>query len=76
MAKQGETFPGFRPTTPDERGHFLIEGVPAGTYELSVMILGVPSSGPPRTVKQEVTVPDGGVRDLTITIDMSAPVKP
>ncbi|HEU4875528.1 MAG TPA: hypothetical protein VFT44_20635 [Pyrinomonadaceae bacterium] len=76
MGKQGETFSGFRPTMPDERGHFLIEGVPAGTYELSVMIIGVPSSGPPRTVKQEVTVPDGGVRELTITIDMSAPVKP
>lgn len=76
VGKQGETFPGIRPTTVDERGHFLIEGVPAGTYELSAMVFGVPSSGPPRTVKQEVTVPDGGVRDLTITIDLSAPVKP
>ena len=76
LGKQGETFPGFRPTPVDERGHFLIEGVPAGTYELSTMVTGVPSSGPPRTVKQEVTVPDGGVSNLTITIDLSAPVKP
>ena len=75
VGKPGENITGFRPTMVDERGHFLIEGVPAGTYELSAMVF-VPSSGPPRTVKQEVTVPDGGVRDLTITIDMSAPVKP
>lgn len=76
VGKPGENIPGFRPTMVDERGHFLIEGVPAGTYELSAMIFGAASSGPPRTVKQEVTVPDGAVRDLTITIDMSAPVKP
>lgn len=76
LGKPGENFPGIRPTRADERGHFLLEGVPAGTYEISAMIFGVPSSGPPRTVKQEVTVPEGGVRDLTITMDMSAPVKP
>jgi protocatechuate 3,4-dioxygenase beta subunit len=75
LAKPGETLPNFRPVTADARGHFLIEGLPAGTYEFSAMVSGS-ASGPPRTVKREVTLQDGQVTELNITIDMSAPVKP
>jgi SdrD B-like domain len=75
ISKPGETFPNFRPAMVDARGHFLIDGIPGGTYELSAMIAISTSQGPPRTVKREVTVPDGGVAEVTITIDMSAPLK-
>ena len=75
LAKPGETLPNFRPTTADARGYFLMDELQAGTYELSAMVTGSPS-GPPRTVKREVTLQDGQVTELTITIDMSAPAKP
>lgn len=76
LAKPGETLPNFRPLTlADERGHFLIDGMPAGTYELLALIPGT-SSVQARTAKREVTLLDGQVTELTITIDMAAPVKP
>jgi hypothetical protein len=75
LTKPGENLGSFRSGTADERGRFLIDGMPAGTYELATTITGT-LSGPPRTVKREVTLQDGGVTELTITIDMAAPVKP
>jgi hypothetical protein len=75
LAKPGEPLSNLRPAIADERGHFLMDGMPAGTYELSTMITGT-SSAPPRTVKREVTLPDGQVTEVTITVDMAAPVKP
>ena len=75
LARPGETLPNFRPVMADERGHFLIDGMPAGTYDLTTTITGTLSS-PTRTVKREVTLQDGQVTELTVTIDMNAPVKP
>lgn len=75
VSKPGETLSNFRPAIVDARGLFLIDGIPGGTYELSAMIMAN-TPGPPRTVKREVTVADGGVTEVAITIDMSAPVKP
>jgi hypothetical protein len=53
----------------DARGHFLIEAVPPGVYELSLSIFGVPSI-PGRNVKQQVTVQEGVVNDVVVTIDL------
>lgn len=74
LMKAGETVPGSRPVTVDARGHFLQEGIAAGTYELTAIIAG-PTSGQ-RTVKREVTMQDGATTDVTITFDMTAPAKP
>ena len=76
VSKPGETVPGgIRPAQVDARGHFLIEGIPPGTYELTVMFPGS-SGSPPRRVKQEVSVQNGVTTDVVITIDLSAPAKP
>jgi len=66
---------GFRPPPVDPRGHFLIEGIPAGDYELVVNVPSVAGSRP-RAVKKEVSVQDGVVTDVTITIDLSDRDKP
>ena len=76
VSKPGENFPNLRPPAVDARGHFLMEGLPAGTYELTATIAASLPPGPQRTVKREVTVTDGAVTDLTITVDLNAPVKP
>jgi protocatechuate 3,4-dioxygenase beta subunit len=74
VSKRGETLPNFRGATVDARGHFLVDGLAAGTYELAASVTtGTPSM---RTVKNEVTVADGQVTEVTITIDMNASVKP
>lgn len=75
LAKPGDAFSSFRTGMVDERGQFLMDGLPAGTYELTTT-LGGTQSVPPRTVKREVILQDGQVTELTITIDMAAPVKP
>jgi hypothetical protein len=77
VAKPGETGPsGIRPAPVDARGHFLMEGIPAGTYELTVMVPGAPGSGPARRVKQDVSVQNGVTTDVVITVDLSAPAPP
>ena len=69
----------MRPPQVDARGRFLIEGIPAGTYELIASIVStIPTSTPmsPRLVKKEITVEDGVTTDVTVTIDMSTAAKP
>jgi protocatechuate 3,4-dioxygenase beta subunit len=60
----------------DSRGHFHIEGLMGGEYELTVTIFvpRQPSAGPsprPQPVRQTVSVPDGGETSVTITYDLS-----
>ena len=70
IKKVGETGRTFRPYTPDLRGHFLIEGVAAGEYELNVNA-NVPGREPPRAT-QMVTVTEGRDSDVVITLDLKA----
>ena len=61
----------------DARGHFLVEGLPAGSYELRV-IASVPEwqqqrRRPPMSAKQIVTVSDGAATDVTLTLDLTPP---
>lgn len=63
----------------DERNRFLIEGMPPGTYELTlkarIFSVTTPPT-PPRDVatpvKQTVTVTDGAETQATFTLDLSA----
>ena len=68
IKKVGETGSNFRPYTPDLRGHFLIEGIAAGDYELNVNA-NIPGREPPRST-QTVTIIDGAVSDVLITVDL------
>ena len=67
LTKAGEAFSILRPPQVDERGHFQMEGLPAGTYELNVVITDPAHST--RTIKREVTLQDGQTTDLTIKVE-------
>ena len=55
----------------DSRGRFLIEGVAAGTYELNANAYLPQSHNKPQpSVKQTVTVTEGAVTDVAVTLDL------
>lgn len=77
LNKPGETNSNLRPPQVDLRGYFSMDGIPAGTYEITASVVG--SINAPirvRNSKREVTLQDGVVTDVTISLDMSDPKKP
>ncbi len=75
LRKSGDTSGNTRPADADSRGHFLIEGLAAGNYELGV-IAYVPGSRTRESAKQIVTVTDGAATDVTVTIDLTPTPNP
>ena len=73
--KSGQILTNFRPPEVDARGHFLIENLPAGVYEVQAGVTGLPQMPPP-TVKREFSVQDGVTTDITITIEVPQTPKP
>jgi hypothetical protein len=69
LVRPGETSDFIRPPTVDARGHFLIDGLQGGLYELSVSVFW-PGGKPRPSVKQQVNLQDGSISDVTITIDI------
>ncbi|MDT7540454.1 MAG: hypothetical protein QOE33_358 [Acidobacteriota bacterium] len=60
----------------DSRGHFVIEGLMGGEYELTVTVFVPRQSGAsalarPQPVRQTVSVPDSGETNVTIIYDLS-----
>jgi hypothetical protein len=77
LTKPGENNSNLWPPQVDLRGHFLMEGVPPGTYEISANVVGgVNAPNRPRSTKREITLQDGIVTDLILTIDMGEAPKP
>ena len=74
VAKPGDQFSNLRPVIVDERGHFLMEGLPSGTYEIQANV-SLPGQSF-RMLKREVTLQDGQTTDLTINVDPNEPAKP
>jgi hypothetical protein len=72
ILKAGEV-PTLRPPNVDERGRFLLEGLAAGSYELTASVAGG-NLKPRPSVKQQVVLQDGIINDVTITL--SLPVMP
>ena len=73
-----------KPTTPaqqlamvpvDARGQFLMEGLPVGVYEISVTTF-LSNSRTPTSAKREVTVVDGIVNEVSLTLDLTQPKNP
>jgi Carboxypeptidase regulatory-like domain len=62
---------GFSGGEVDARGHFLIEGLAAGNYELSVVAYVPNQRGRPSITKQPVTVGDGAATDVTVILDLT-----
>jgi protocatechuate 3,4-dioxygenase beta subunit len=60
-----------RQSNVDSRGHFLIEGVSAGDYELNVNANIPGTRKPPPHVKQAVTVTEGAVSNVVVTLDLA-----
>ena len=54
----------------DSRGHFLVEGLAAGTYEVNCSVYIPGSRSRPPSTKQQVNVADGVVTEVTITLDL------
>lgn len=77
VTKVGETSSNLRSPTVDLRGFFLMEGIPAGAYEITANVVGAINAPiRPRSTKREVMLQDGVVTDVTITVDMGEPQKP
>jgi len=54
----------------DSRGRFLIEGVAGGTYEINVAVFEPDRADTNRIFKQQVTVADNSVSEVTMTIKL------
>jgi hypothetical protein len=75
LARPGSPVPPLSFAPVDSRGHFVMEGLPAGVFEVAVSVPGG-SGKPPRNAKREVSMQDGTVTEVTITVDMAPPPKP
>ncbi|HSL54838.1 MAG TPA: carboxypeptidase regulatory-like domain-containing protein [Pyrinomonadaceae bacterium] len=74
LTKPGEKLSNLRTPQVDARGHFLIENMVPGVYEVHVSVGG--GGMQQRNTKRDVSLQDGVTTDLTITVDLSAPAKP
>ena len=60
----------------DARGHFVLENVAAGEYEVRANVVVFQAGGRlPPSESQRVSLAEGGDMSVTLTIDLSAPVK-
>jgi protocatechuate 3,4-dioxygenase beta subunit len=63
---------GARGAQVDSRGHFVIESLPAGEYEVSVFAFSMTARRPFRSDKQHASLASGGDTTVTITLDLGA----
>jgi hypothetical protein len=76
LSKPGEPNQNLPVTSTDARGHFLIEGLAAGNYELTVIAYVPESRERTSQTKQMVTVTDAEATEVTVTINLIAPPNP
>ena len=72
LTKPGNNSFGLRPQEVDSRGHFVIEGVPAGYYDLNVNAYFPGSRAQAPSAKQSITVNDGTATEVLLVIDLTA----
>jgi len=56
----------------DARGNFFVEGVIPGTYEMTAAVYMLGTRTAFRTTTQQVVVTDGGVTNVTVTVNLEA----
>jgi hypothetical protein len=71
IKKLGATESSFRPYSLDARGHFLIEGVAAGSYELNINA-NIPGRRTAPSTRQPVEVSEGTVTDVVVSLDLKS----
>ena len=77
VTKAGEATSTIPPPAVDARGHFVLEGLPGGTYDFVTTVYTPGSQRRSLPVaKQQVTVPDGVVTEVTITVDLDQKTSP
>lgn len=76
LTKPGDPNVRTQPRVMDARGHFLIDGLTSGTYELTVTVYAPEWRQRPPISKQFVTVTDGGPTDVVVTIDLATIPRP
>ena len=54
----------------DDRGRFVLQGLSAGVYEVTVVAYPPRFRGTPPSTKQQVVVNDNQVTDVTLTLDL------
>ncbi len=69
LVRPGEMSSLIQPSRVDARGHFLIDGLQGGLYELSVSV-SWPGGKPRPPIKQQVNLEDGSISEVSITIDI------
>ena len=75
VERPGESNTYVRQAMIDERGNFLVEGIPPGQYVITVTVFGG-GVNKTKTAKQEVSLTDGVVTDVRMTIDLATPDNP
>jgi hypothetical protein len=55
----------------DARGQFFVEGLIPGTYEMIGAVYVIGTHGPFRNTKQQIVVNDGGVTNVTVTVNLT-----
>jgi hypothetical protein len=73
LSRVGDTFTTGAGIEADARGHFLIEGLATGSYELTLTTYIPEWRQRPQRVKQMVTVKDGVATDVLLTVDLTPP---
>lgn len=74
LGKPGEQIP-VRPPIVDDRGRFVAESVPPGTYEVVVSVFS-PGLKPQPPVKQQVTLQNGVITEVTIPFILATTPNP
>lgn len=62
-------------TQVDARGHFMMDGLPSGIYELFVSV-AASDRRVRRQIRQQVSVTSGSTTEVTVTVDASEPKSP
>ena len=75
LSAPGDSPSNVRSPTVDERFRFVAEGIPAGTYEVTVAAVGS-TSRLTKPVKQQVVLQNNSVTEVTINLDLSDVSKP
>lgn len=75
LKKLSDAESNVRPYNVDSRGHFLIEGLAAGSYELGANA-NIPGRRAPPAAKQPISVTEGAVSGVVIVLDLNANPEP
>ncbi|MDQ2974313.1 MAG: carboxypeptidase regulatory-like domain-containing protein [Acidobacteriota bacterium] len=74
--KAGETMSHIQPPVVDARGHFMLDGLVGGTYDLVITVVVPGRQRGQWEAKQQVTVAEGVVTEVTITVNLDQKTSP